>query len=364
MNLVCESIGDILKPKSEEEVRAAYDLINAQDLLLHGVNESNIDMVEEALKRGATPKHLELAVSRGYDFVELLLKYGANPDGDRSGNPMETACSWMNRGKLNIPQLLIQYGADPSPGLARACSRGYYKLAKFLLDNGADVHYRGDDAIHEACKAKGDNIKIVKLLFEHGASTDVRYNNGLLADAAYDGNLKICKFLIREKGLRDNENNAAKAACTNNHPVILELLIKEGGSEVNTKYSHGYWDQGLLLNAIKASKYEIVEVLLKHGAKTSYLGHYLKTNNDKKMKDLIMKYKNKLVKEHAPGFLSKREIMDEIILQFAGEGMEDMLKKEMLNMSKEEFEEFAKEAGYKPLDDKYWTYDYARKIYR
>ena len=175
---------------------------------------------------------------------------------------------------------------------------GHYKMAKYLLENGALTEVKtknGETPLHLAVK-KG-NIEMVKLLLEYGAETDVVDNKGKKPiDYAIEINNKKLEILLsdeipeEEKAIRTlfsavkkcNTNLTLKALKTVNinvkdseektplfyaiekcSPEFIDMLIKKGAN-VNTTDSN---ELSPLYYAIMNRDLEKVKLLVKNGAK-------------------------------------------------------------------------------------------------
>ncbi len=150
-----------------------------------------------------------------------------------------------------------------------AAEEGHLKIAKLLIENGADVnakHSLGGTPLHLA--ASRDHLKIAKLLIENGADVNAKDSLGgtPLHLAASRDHLKIAKLLI-ENGADVNAKDSLKEtafyfATKRRHLEIAKLLI-ENGADVNTKASSGttlfHW-------ALENDHLEIVKFLIENGA--------------------------------------------------------------------------------------------------
>jgi len=108
------NIKDILKPKSEEEIKSTIDSLSPIDLLIVSSKVGFLIGVKKALERGAdihilNDYALRYASRYGhYDLVEFLLKNGANVHAD-----VEEALWWaLEDNNLNIVELLLKNGAN------------------------------------------------------------------------------------------------------------------------------------------------------------------------------------------------------------------------------------------------------------
>ncbi|MEK0338486.1 MAG: ankyrin repeat domain-containing protein, partial [Nitrosopumilus sp.] len=106
---VYEAIGDILKPKSEEDIMSLIGDLSPNKLLVKSVTSGFLPGVKEALKNGADI-HTggEYALQRAsqfghYDIVKLLLKHDANVHA-WNDFPLRWA---SNNGHYDIVKLLL-----------------------------------------------------------------------------------------------------------------------------------------------------------------------------------------------------------------------------------------------------------------
>jgi len=133
--------------------------------------------------------------------------------------------------------------------LILACYRGFFNMAKSMIEKSADVNYidyDGDTPLMYACR--NGHIDIVKLLLEKGA--DVNY--------------------IKTK----DGNTALTNACTGGHIDIIKLLL-ENGADTNHKNNWEYDSRGDLIHygmnaldiAVKKEDKELVKILILHEMK-------------------------------------------------------------------------------------------------
>jgi hypothetical protein len=149
------SYEDVMKKLSEwtntqlpEEYLGDY----TESSLINAVRNGNVDIVKKCLVKGLNPDIKEgllnnpilyIATSKGYkDIVELLLKYGADPNiKNNDATPLLLASS---RGDKEIVELLLNHGADPNfknkyddTPLYQASRKKYKDIVDLLKKYGA-----------------------------------------------------------------------------------------------------------------------------------------------------------------------------------------------------------------------------------
>ena len=128
----------------------------------------------------------------------------------------------------------------------KAAENGDIPLMEDLLAKGADINYADSEGNYTAlfvATASG-NAGLVKFLLEKGAKVE---------------------------GVEIYPNQPIYFAITENHPIIVNILINAG---VDPNYSWAGKDGGTLLtNAAQFGYLEIVEVVIKHGANINFTGN-------------------------------------------------------------------------------------------
>jgi ankyrin repeat protein len=139
--------------------------------------------------------------------------------------------------KSNI-DINVRDNEDWTP-ILRATHRGYRRIVKELIANGADINAKtkkGNTSLMIAILE--DRPLIVKMLLEHGAQINIKNSDGATAlmAATSQGETDLVKTLLA-KGAKVNirekhGNTALMMATTNGHLEIAEILI-ENGAEIN-----------------------------------------------------------------------------------------------------------------------------------
>ena len=155
---------------------------------------------------GWTPLHLASWFEHP-KVARVLLEHGAevNPKTGGSENPLRLLSG--RSGNLEIAQLLLEYGADPSvrsssgrDSLYMALENGQPGLAQLLLDYGADPNIRdvnGHTLLHVSSQL--GNLKVVQGLLELDVDVNPRNNRGRtpLQVALYCGNKQVQQLLLQ-----------------------------------------------------------------------------------------------------------------------------------------------------------------------
>ena len=260
-----------------EEVSVGLVLL----LLEHSadVNARNMDW------RQQTPLHLSsytgnLAVAR------LLLDNGANVDDvDSTGEtPLYMASRLDSEAASGMTQLLLQHGADMNIGdstsLHMASYGGDLKLARLLLDNGANVNavdHNGSTPLHEAswCKvcSEEEAVDVARLLLQRGGNVNAqdKKQSTPLHIAAYRGSLEIARLLLDHGAKVDTMdvkgNTPLHDISTGKYwdtEVDIARLLLEHGADVNAKSRSG---ESPLDMASQTGRDDVAKFLLEHGGR-------------------------------------------------------------------------------------------------
>ncbi|KAF7667411.1 hypothetical protein LDENG_00063990 [Lucifuga dentata] len=231
--------------------------------------------INETDGQGRTPAHI--ACQHGQEnVIRVLLSRGA--DVRVKGKDNWTAlhlAAWQ--GHLGIVKLLIkQAGADVDgqttdgrTPLHLASQRGQYRVARILIELGADVHMTSaglNTPLHVA--AETGHTSTSRLLIKHRADIHAQNVKGLtpLHLASQRGHLATVKMLIEEGAEPRRTNQALRSPChlaaENGHcEVLKELLLHwPDGGNLSDK-------QGLspLHLAVKGGYTNIITLLLPQG---------------------------------------------------------------------------------------------------
>ncbi|MBR3229742.1 MAG: hypothetical protein IKF91_02830 [Bacilli bacterium] len=161
--------------------------------------------------------------------------------------------------------------------LSTACWMGNYKIVHLLIENGADVNYRGNSynyyPIEHALIYYGmteDRYKIAKLLLEKGSKINVQSSNQNLLvsflmtnyienDKLYSKQAKLClktiKLFINKYSYSTDElNTILVASVKSNNYIVTKYLIENSISYANNQLKL----KELLLEIAKSSENKVM----------------------------------------------------------------------------------------------------------
>jgi ankyrin repeat protein len=194
--------------------------------------------------------------SRNNIFAKFLIENGA----DIHTNNDEALRNASKVANLEMVKFLIEnkanIHANNDEALRNASKIGNLETVVFLIENGAYINANNGETFKNALK--NGNLEIVKFLIENGA--DFNPNNKDLLNSLQEDNLEILKYLF-EKGININVNNDEylRNACKNGNLEMVKFLI-ENGADIHTNNDEA------LRNAFKNENLIIVKFLIENGA--------------------------------------------------------------------------------------------------
>ncbi|XP_013401108.1 ankyrin repeat and KH domain-containing protein mask [Lingula anatina] len=241
-----------------------------------------------------TLEPLNLAIeNNNVDCVRLLLEHGANPENQYI---LGAEINLVPLEYTKCLELLLMYGANPNvfsrsgiTPIMKACKERQPDALKLLIEYGADVNmqcpprFEQKTALHIAILV--GCMKMVQILVEAGASLKrpENFRGGALNTAVVHGRPEVCRYLIKH-GADVNEPNeedcppllvACAASRLRNRQEIIQLLLENGANPLFYNERISYAIPGLtplveyLANA-EIPEYEIVHLLVKHGARVHF----------------------------------------------------------------------------------------------
>jgi ankyrin repeat protein len=279
----------------------------SRPLLITAIEGNNREIVRLLIRAGADVnapyslpdkkdtsmlRPLALSIIRGdLPTAKLLLKKGANPDGNGSIVPLSYA---LLQKRLDLLNLLLQSGANPTAAIPIETTLfhrlveseySFFKpAAKAMLDKGADINIQdryGQTPLHNLVKQCefAEVVLKAKFLLEHGANVNIRAKNGNtpLFDAGMESRKyapELFRFLISKgsdvkiKGI--NNLTVLHQLVTNVNPESLKLMqqVIDLDSNVNEQDKNGNTPLHYLAQYSYYSPIPKATLLLKSGAKS------------------------------------------------------------------------------------------------
>lgn len=219
--------------------------------LLRALIERGVDV--NAMQDGITPL---LAATRDSwhgrpEAVMTLLTNGADPKrADADGNtPLHHAARSSDPG---VAALLRDAGADlnalnregVSP-LGSACAAGNWRLARFLLERGAQTDVAGGQpALSAAAGSEEDDPAGVQLLLRHKARVNARdaVGRSALHEAAAANHVEICRILLAagaEANAKAADGRTPLLEAVHNGALLALEVLLEAGADVHAKDAAG-----------------------------------------------------------------------------------------------------------------------------
>jgi hypothetical protein len=123
-------------------------------------------------------------------------------------------------------RLKIKFKTLFSRALLIAAKYGRVSISKFLIDNGAEVSYKGEEALKIATKNK--HVGVVDLLIESGAEIDSC--DGLFGIAVESGSVQILRILLTNSSpaFRSQQISSSLSLVDATQTEIMNLLAEFG----------------------------------------------------------------------------------------------------------------------------------------
>ncbi|KAI1495973.1 ankyrin repeat-containing domain protein [Biscogniauxia marginata] len=201
------------------------------------------------------------------------------------------ALNWLlNSGKVSPNDKAPKTGATP---LTTAIRENRADLVDLLLSRGADPNVRGEN--WPVCMAVRQPTILKRLL---PALAEPRAFKGVMEMAVIANQLESVKLLLRAGVSVEDRNGGVFSPLTTaireDRKEIVHFLLEEAGADVNAPGEHLPIVKAL--RRVHGADYEIIELLLKHGADPNkiYRGHnaYIQAieNGDATVLKLLVEY--------------------------------------------------------------------------
>jgi ankyrin repeat protein len=297
LNKICSAILENKEKLIEETVRGGYDankIINKWNpsgpvadlvkfrkwtILMLAVYHDCENIVKILISRGAdpnktgndgnTPLIINIENNKSLAIGKYLLNKGANtckPD-EKGRTPLSWAVLKKNIKMINtlldhgaemtihtalleaiasddvvIVKLLKKRGADinlvyPDTGttpLMKALTLKHGKVAKFLIENGADVHLKGKDGKSpiEECFEMGNLALAVKIITKKNINVNKDYQDKLFVKSLRMQNLPLVKYFVKKEVDINQKDETGKTpleiALSNSDLPTVKFLIDAG----------------------------------------------------------------------------------------------------------------------------------------
>lgn len=215
------------------------------------------------------------------EFDNLLLTAARHGDVDQLGNHLAAVSnpnSYLNR-------LYDGINSQKCTVLMTACLNGHTEIVRILLDRyKPDLEVLNNVIFGDVSSSRQifynvsvlwvatsiNNLDIVKLLVKHGADVNHRTKTGStpLRGACYNGNVDMARFLIDHGAdvhlTKENHDTNLMVSVCHKHLNIVTYLIDELHCDVN---ECDYYGRSSLYDAVTCGSLELVEFLLKRGAR-------------------------------------------------------------------------------------------------
>jgi len=218
---------------------------------------------------------IEAAYHNQWKIIKNYLEAGGDIEStDDEGNTALTIAAL--EGKVKLFKKLIAHGANTQHKNSRKESvflatifGQNFEIVKCIIDDINEIDMRdGNDDTPLMVAASLGNLKIVKLLVDHGADLNAvskASDYTPLLDALQKGHEEVAKYLIAKGAnvitMGKDRNTPLMYAVDQNMPELALLLI-EKGCDIKTKSKDGI---GALFGATVIENTKLIDVLLEKG---------------------------------------------------------------------------------------------------
>ncbi len=165
----------------------------------------------------------------------ILTKSLLNQGADIHYRGDEAICLAVAHGFFNTTQYLLTRGADVNSNnnfpLRTASKNGDYYIVSLLLDKGADIHADDEESLYNAIE--GDHCKVVELLIYNGA--DIHNSDDLPLRSAVGHNRLNCVKLLLDNGadIHTNDDLPLHVALYDGNYEMVRMLFSYGADIKN-----------------------------------------------------------------------------------------------------------------------------------
>lgn len=217
------------------DTRTFFEAIRSGDLpQVKALLDANPSLSSSKNESGASALLMSIYTGR-HEIRELLLSRGATSElhDAAAAGKLERVKQFVEQN----PSLAKSFSPDGFPVFALACFFGHLDTARYLAEQGADIHAvaangTGYNALTAAVAA--GHSSIVRWLLETGVDANYRYGPGYtpLLTAAANGHLEIVKLLLAHGAdvrATANDGKSALALASERNLTHVAAFLRDRG---------------------------------------------------------------------------------------------------------------------------------------
>ncbi|CAD6500059.1 BgTH12-04164 [Blumeria graminis f. sp. triticale] len=287
---------------SESSLKSDVPIQRLEPMLLRGAENDDVELLGETIECARKTHQLNqefllIGLMRSseknkFAATKYLLDQGAQSDEaiGKAVKRLSPLLRAVERNNIEIVQLLLKYGANPDTAdkkgrtaLMTAAWRNHWHILNLLIHKGASINaqdHKGRNVLHNLAADKkcdwGDSV--IELLLSQDISIDgERGQDGLgrtpLHWTCATGKINLTERLLTRNpkanlhAIETRGKTALHLAVSNNRQDIVNLLLKYG-AHINAK-SDGGWTplhNALEIESEKRASAKILRMLISHGA--------------------------------------------------------------------------------------------------
>ena len=285
-------VDEVSAVSQQEQILMEPERFNA---LVSAITKSDTEAVQNLVKEGVNLNQtdeygfslLKVAIYSepvNLDIIEILLKAGAENQGNEAQNKALIDALYRQAADVEIAELLLKYGANPNAedellkqgALIEALqlNNPNPQIIKLLIDAGADVNQTdvlGRSPLYYVVLSESPDFEIIKLLLKYGAAMQTEDFDVLdMLVSMKNPNLEVIEFLLQNGANPNVVNYAHKSplmtASADGNVALVRLLLANGADPNFV----GKIEQPALWWAVQNGQLETARVLLEGGADPDY----------------------------------------------------------------------------------------------
>ena len=245
----------------------------ASSILLHHVNVNTID------EDGNSPLLLALK-NHNTKIIKILLAHGANVNMTKKEEDWPLLIAAKNN-NIEIITMLLNHGANVNPTAQMEMNRTAWEYSPWRNSHNPYPYEESEIVLNTPLliAVKNNNIKIIKMLLNHGADIETRNKDGEspLSVAIQKNKIELIEMLLKNKSPFITLEALSYA---NNNPVLMQSLENRLAKYIDKDDEFILKNYKLFIMA-GDNKYAepLIEVLNKYGNKRM-TEDYCNSNND------------------------------------------------------------------------------------